>query len=88
MTKAERMKEVTKKAIEEQRAKVIEKNRKYANKLINGKVYKRALKGYNNCEIKISRFYIVTFVVEEFEKNGFEVKRNSKNGKTVLAIKW
>lgn len=88
MTKATRMKEVTKKAIEEQRAKVAEKNRNYANKLISGKVHKRALKGYNNCEIKISKFYVPIFVIEEFEKNGFEVKRNSKNGKTILAIKW
>jgi hypothetical protein len=65
-----------------------EKNRKYANRIVNEKCYKRATKGYNNCEVKISRWYSPTLVAEAIEKMGFEIKRNSKNGRAVLVIKW
>jgi hypothetical protein len=88
MTKAEKMREVMEKAMEGKRVAYAEKNRKYANRIVNEKCYKRATKGYNNCEVKISRWYSPTLVAETIEKMGFEIKRNSKNGRAVLVIKW
>lgn len=88
MTKAERMREVMNKAIEEKRVINVEKNRKYANRIVNGKCHKRALKGFNHCEVKLSRFYNPTLTTNVIEEMGFEVKRNSKNGRAVLNIKW
>ena len=88
MTKAEKMREVMEKAMEEKRLACVDKNRKYANRIVNGKCHKRATKGYNNCEVKVSRWYSPTLVIEAIEKMGFEVKRNSKNGKAILVFKW
>ena len=88
MTKAEKMREVMEMAMEEKRNAEMDKNRKYANRIISGKCYKRATKGYNNCEVKVSRWYSPTLVVEAIKKMGFEVERNSKNGRPVLLIKW
>ncbi len=88
MTKAERLREVTEQAIENKRLANIDKNRKYASRLVSGKCHRRALKGYNSCEVKIPRWYTPSLVIEEVERMGFEVKRNSKNGRTVLVIKW
>jgi hypothetical protein len=88
MMKAEKLREIMEKRNEEKRLACVEKNRKYANHIVNEKCYKRATKGYNNCEVKVSCWYSPTLVVEAIEKMGFEVKRNSKNGKAVLVIKW
>ena len=88
MTKAEKMREITVKAMENKREENEERNRKYANRLANTRIYKRASKGFNNCEIKVNRFYNPTIVIGAFEKMGFEVKRASKNGKAILTVKW
>ena len=88
MTKAEILREIMEKRNEEKRLACVEKNRKYANRIVSEKCRKRATKGYNNCEVKVSRWYSPTLVVEAIEKMGFEVKRNSKNGRAVLIIKW
>lgn len=88
MTRAERLREVMEKAMEEKRVAEMNRNRRYANRIVSGKCHKRATKGYNNCEVKVSRWYSPALVVEAIEKMGFEVKRNSKNGRAVLVIKW
>ena len=85
---AKRMREVMEKAMEEKRLACVDKNYKYANRIINEKCHKRATKGYSNCEVKLSRWCSPILVIEAIEKMGFEVKRNSKNGKVILVIKW
>lgn len=84
--------EQTRKLMEETMGAKIEKNRNksraYARRLTETKFIKRAKKGYNNCEFKVSRWHSPTIVVEALEKMGYEVKRNSKNGKAVLVVKW
>ena len=84
--------EQTRKVMEEAMSAKIEKNRNkskaYARRVTETKFVRRAKKGYNNCEFKVSRWYSPAIVVEALEKMGYEVKRNSKNGKAVLIIKW
>jgi hypothetical protein len=88
MTRAERLREIMEKSNEEKRLAYAAKNRRYANRIVSGKCHKRASQGYNHCEVKIKKKYSPTLVIETVEKMGFEVKRSSKNGKTVLMIKW
>lgn len=88
MTKAERLREVMEKRNEEKRFAYAEENRKYANRIVSKKCYKRASQGYNHCEVKIKKKYSPALVIEAIEKMGFEAKRSSKNGKTILMIKW
>lgn len=65
-----------------------ERHHYYVQRLIDRKIRRRAFAGCSSCEIKVSRWYSPTLTVEAFEKMGFEVKRNSKNGRAVLVIKW
>ena len=88
MTRAEKLREIMEKRNEEKRLAYAEKNRKYANRIVNGKCHKRALQGYNHYEVKVKKNYFPALVIEAIEKMGFEVKRGSKNGKTALMIKW
>ena len=82
------MRQILDKAMEEKM--MIRKNKScsYAKRITETKFVRRAKKGYSNCEFKVSRWYSPAVVVEALEEMGYEVKRNSKNGKAVLAIKW
>ena len=88
MLRAEQMRKV----MEETTKARVEKNRNkssaYARRITETKFVKRAKKGYNNCTFKVSRWHSPTIVVEALEKMGYEVKRNSKNGRAVLVVKW
>ena len=88
MKKAEEMRRFTEKATEKQRMARVSKSHKYAQKIADTKLKARAKNGFNNCQFTVSRWQSPTLVVEQFENMGFEVKRNSKNGRAVLAIKW
>ena len=88
MTKAEEMRKVTNRAIEKRQQASAERHHYYVQKLIDRKIRKRALASCSSCEIKVGRWYSPTLTVEAFEKMGFEVKRNSKNGKVILLVKW
>ena len=88
MTKAETMRTIANKKIEAKRAKHVEANQKYADKLIGRNIYKAAEKGAKTCSIKVGRAYSPTLVVEHIQNHGFEVQKNSKNGRAILTIKW
>ena len=88
MKKAEEMRKIVEKAVEDKRAVRANKSHAYATKVVETKCRKRARKGFNNYQFKMSRWHSPTLVIEHLEAMGFEVKRNSKNGKTILMIKW
>ena len=84
--------EQTRKLMEETMNAKIEKNHNkskiYARRITETKFVKQAKKGYNHCTFKVSRWHSPAIVVETLEKLGYEVKRNSKNGRAVLVVKW
>ena len=86
--KAEEMRKVMEKAIEDKRVARINESHAYAKRIADTKFRRRALKGFNNCQFKVSRWQSPALVVEQLELMGFEVKRNSKNGKAILVVKW
>lgn len=88
MTKAEQTRKIMEEAMAAKSNKYQNKSRAYARRVIECKLNKRAKKGYNNCEFKMSRWYSPTIVIETLERMGYEVKRNSKNGRAVLVVKW
>ena len=88
MTLAERMRELTNGANQSREQARLKEHSKYVEKLIYGKIKKRASKGYSNAQIKIGKKYSPTLTYNAFADKGFEVKQNSKNGKTILMVKW
>jgi hypothetical protein len=88
MNKAEQTRKLMEDAMNAKTGKLHNKSKAYARRVIETKFARRAKKGYNNCTFKVSRWYSPTIVVEALERMGYEVKRNSKNGKAVLVVKW
>ena len=88
MTLAERMRELTNGANKGREQARVKEHSKYVEKLVYSKIQKRASKGCSNAEIKIGRKYSPTLTYNAFVDKGFEVKQNSKNGKTILIVKW
>ena len=88
MMKAEQTRKIMEDAMEAKIERNRNKSKAYARRVTETKFVRRAKKGYSNCEFKVSRWYSPAVVVETLEEMGYEVKRNSKNGKAVLAIKW
>lgn len=88
MTKAEETRKIMEEVMRAKSEKYQNKSKAYARRVVENKLNKRAKKGYNNCEFKVSRWYSPTTVVGTLERMGYEVKRNSKNGKAVLLVKW
>lgn len=88
MTKAEEMRKIKEHA--EQRREEARKirHKRYIQKLIDKKIRRRALVGCSNCVIKVSRWYSPTLTAEIFTNLGFTVNKNSKNGRTLLTVKW
>lgn len=87
MMKAEQTRKVMEEIIIAKREKQQNKSKAYARRVTETKFIRRAKKGYNNCEFKVSRWHSPTIVIETLEKMGYEVKRNSKNGRAVLIVK-
>ena len=88
MMKAEQMRKLMEDVTNAKSEKNCNKSRAYARRITETKFVRRAKKGYNNCTFKVSRWYSPSIVVEALEKMGYEVKRNSKNGRAVLVVKW
>lgn len=88
MTQAERMRELTNGANKNREQARIKEHSKYVEKLIYGKIQRRALKGCTNAEIKIGKKYSPTLAYNAFIDKGFEIKQNSKNGRAVFIVKW
>jgi hypothetical protein len=88
MTNAERMRKITDEVVKSERAKYVAKNVKYANKIVNRKVRNKAESGRGSCAVKVSRRYSPSLVVDAISDMGFNVIRNSKNGRAILTIKW
>ena len=88
MMKAEQIRKLMEDAMSAKTEKNRNKSKAYARRITETKFVKRAKKGYNNCEFKVSRWYSPAIVVEELTKMGYEIKRNSKNGKVILVVKW
>ena len=88
MMKAEQTRKVMEDAMSAKIEKNHNKSKAYARRVTETKFVRRAMRGYNNCTFKVSRWHSPAIVVEALEKMGYEVKRNSKNGKAVLVVKW
>lgn len=88
MTKAETMRKITDKANAERHTKLVMQNKKYAEKLITTKAVRKALDGRGSYKFALRRKYVPSLVVNALTDMGFDVIRDSKNGKAVLTIKW
>lgn len=88
MKKAEEMRKIVEKAVEDKKTARVNKSHAYATKVVETKCRKRAKKGFNNYQFKMNRWHSPTLVTEHLEAMGFGVTRSSKNGRTVLMIKW
>lgn len=88
MTKAETMRKITDKANADQHNKLVMKNKKYAEKLISTKAVRKALNGFGSYKFALRRKYVPSLVVNALTDMGFDVIRDSKNGKAILTIKW
>lgn len=88
MTKAEKMREITNKALEQKRVESVAKHHSYADRIVNRKVNFAANLGKSSVVAKIKPKYSTAIIVEELTRYGFEVKQASKNGRAILTIKW
>ena len=88
MMKAEQTRKLMEEVMSAKSEKHCKKSKAYARRITETKFTKRAKKGYGNCEFKVGRCYSPAVVVETLENMGYEVKRNSKNGRAVLVAKW
>ena len=88
MMKAEQTRKLMEESMKAKAEKSHNKDKAYARRVTETKFVKRAKKGFNNCEFKVGRGHSPAIVVEALEKMGYEVKRNSKNGRAVLVVKW
>ena len=89
MMKAEQIRKLMEETMSAKSEKHRNKSKAYARRVTETKFVKRAKKGYNNCEFKVSRWYSPSIVIVTLEQMGYEVvKRSSKNGKAVLVVKW
>ena len=88
MTKAEKMREITNKALEQKRVESVAKHHNYVDRIVNRKVNFAANLGRSSVVAKIKPKYSTAIIVEELTRYGFEVKQASKNGRAILTIKW
>ena len=88
MMKAEQTRKLMEETMKAKSEKHYNKSKTYARRVTETKLVRRAKKGFNYCNFKVSRWYSSSIVAEELEKMGYEVKRNSKNGRAVLVVKW
>ena len=88
MKKAEEMRKITNKAIEQKRLEHLAKHEKYASKIVNGKVRLAAICGFGACNIKIKKRFSPTLTKDALEKHGFEVTESQKNGRSIFKLKW
>lgn len=89
MTMAEKIREITNKANEQIRLTRLAKHNIYVkDKLINGKMYRKANKGYSKVQVKLPKKYCVSIVLAELRDRGFEVREARANGRSILTIEW
>jgi hypothetical protein len=86
--KAEQMKAITDKAMENSRTVELNANYAYAKTMTDTKFKKRARKGLNNCEFKVRRGYSQRIVTDALIDLGYEVKLISRNGRQFILAKW
>jgi 3-phosphoglycerate kinase len=88
MTKAEKMREITNKALEQKRVESVARHHNYVDRIVNRKVNFAANLCKSSVVAKIKPKYSTAIIVEELTRYGFEVKQASKNGRAILTIKW
>ena len=88
MKKAEEMRKITNKAIEQKRVERLVEHEKYASKIINRKVRLAAILGCSTCIIKVKKRFSSILIKEALEKHGFEVTECQKNGRSIFKLKW
>lgn len=88
MKKAEEMRKITNKAIEQKRVERLMEHEKYASKIINRKVRFAATLGLPTCTIKVKKRFSPTLTKDALEKHGFEVAESRKNGRSIFKLKW
>ena len=88
MKKAEEMRKITNKAIEQKRVERLVEHEKYASKIINRKVRLAASLGCSTCIIEVKKRFSPTLTKDALEKYGFEVTESRKNGRSIFKLKW
>ena len=89
MTMAERTREITNKANEQIRLTRLAKHNIYVkDKLINGKIYRKANRGYSKMQVKLPKKYCVSIVLDELRNRGYQVREARANGRSILTIEW
>lgn len=88
MKKAEEMRKITSKAIEQKRIERLAEHEKYVSKIIDKKVRLAAMLGRGTCIIKVKKRFSSILTKEVLEKHGFEVTESRKNGRSIFKLKW
>lgn len=88
MTRAEEMRKIKEHAEQRREEARKARHKKYVQKIVDRKIRRRALIGCSNCVVKVSRWYSPTLTAETFASLGFTVTKTSKNGRTILTVKW
>ena len=85
---AEKMRILTNKRIEDKRVAKLNEHHAYAKRITDTKFRRKASKGFNSCEFKVSRWYKPSLVAESLANLGYEIQLKSKNGKQYIVAKW
>lgn len=88
MTKAEFMRKTTDEVNAKKCESIRKANVKFAEKLISGKISKRAKKGLSFYRAVLPKKYCTAIIKDKLELCGFAVTESSKDGKAVLMIRW
>lgn len=88
MTKAEEMRKLTDQVNEQAKESRMVKHKKYAQKIIEGKVRFMARLGCSCANVKIKKNYSPMMMNEILIQKGFKVEESRKNARSIFKIKW
>lgn len=89
MTKAEKMREITARALKEKENNKVRQNRMFAEKMVNTKFRKYADKGKTGCSFTVPKKYSAPLIIETLASMGFNTTKSGyKNGKVHIIAQW
>lgn len=88
MTKAEEMRKIADKAIEQKKAKILKDHELYVQKIIETRIRPAANVGFSFVSVKIKRKYCPSHIISSLKEKGFEVLESRMNCRSILKIKW
>ena len=88
MTKAEEMRKITDKAIEQKKAKILKNHELYVLKIMETRIRPVASVGLDFVSVKLKRKYCTNHIINSLKEKGFAVLETRMNCRSILKIKW